>query len=70
MYEAIVKGENILEPGLPESFNVMCKELKSLGLEVELVEREAEVAETTDEETVSAEVIAKPEEPKHIAVPL
>ena len=41
MYEAIVKGENVLEPGLPESFNVMCKELMSLGLDVELVENEA-----------------------------
>jgi DNA-directed RNA polymerase subunit beta len=38
MYEAIVKGENLLEPGLPESFNVMVKELQSLGLDVELVE--------------------------------
>ncbi len=38
MYESIVKGENILEPGLPESFNVLVKELKSLGLNVELVE--------------------------------
>ena len=38
MYEAIVKGENLLEPGLPESFNVMVKELQSLGLDVNLVE--------------------------------
>jgi DNA-directed RNA polymerase subunit beta len=38
MYEAIVKGDNLLEPGLPESFNVMVKELQSLGLDVELVE--------------------------------
>jgi len=38
MYEAIVKGENVLEPGLPESFNVMVKELQSLGLDVDLVE--------------------------------
>jgi DNA-directed RNA polymerase subunit beta len=38
MYEAIVKGENVLEPGLPESFNVMVKELMSLSLDVELVE--------------------------------
>jgi DNA-directed RNA polymerase subunit beta len=37
-YEAIVKGENIMEPGLPESFNVLVKELQSLGLDVELVE--------------------------------
>ncbi len=45
MYEAVVKGENVLEPGLPESFNVMCKELMSLGLDVELIENEAEVEE-------------------------
>ena len=38
MYEAIVKGENILEPGLPESFNVMIRELQSLALNVELLE--------------------------------
>jgi DNA-directed RNA polymerase subunit beta len=38
MYESIVKGEHVLEPGLPESFNVMMKELQSLGLDVELVE--------------------------------
>ncbi|NIQ40188.1 MAG: DNA-directed RNA polymerase subunit beta [Proteobacteria bacterium] len=37
-YEAIVRGEHILEPGLPESFNVLVKELQSLGLDVELLE--------------------------------
>ena len=40
MYEAIVKGENILESGLPESFNVLIKELQSLALDVELIETE------------------------------
>ncbi len=40
MYEAIVKGENTLEPGLPESFNVLIKELQSLALNVELIEGE------------------------------
>jgi len=35
-YEAIVKGENIPEPGIPESFKVMIKELQSLGLDVKL----------------------------------
>jgi DNA-directed RNA polymerase subunit beta len=39
MYEAIVKGENTLEPGLPESFNVMVKELQSLCLNMELLEQ-------------------------------
>jgi len=38
IYEAIVKGENPPEPGIPESFNVLVKELQSLGLDVELVE--------------------------------
>ena len=38
MYEAIVKGEFTLEAGLPESFNVLVKELHSLGLNVELLE--------------------------------
>ncbi len=37
MYEAIVKGDNLLEPGLPESFNVMLRELQSLCLDVNLV---------------------------------
>jgi DNA-directed RNA polymerase subunit beta len=38
MYESIVKGENVLEAGLPESFNVLVKELQSLALDVELIE--------------------------------
>ncbi len=38
MYESIVKGENVLEPGLPESFNVLVKELQSLALNIELME--------------------------------
>jgi DNA-directed RNA polymerase subunit beta len=39
MYEAIVKGENILEPGMPESFNVLMQELKALYLNCELIEK-------------------------------
>jgi DNA-directed RNA polymerase subunit beta len=35
-YEAIVKGEDVLEPGVPESFKVLVKELQSLGLAVEV----------------------------------
>jgi len=38
MYESIVKGENLLEAGLPESFNVLLKELQSLALDVDLRE--------------------------------
>jgi DNA-directed RNA polymerase subunit beta len=40
IYEAIVKGEHTSEPGLPESFNVLVKELQSLCLDVELIEEE------------------------------
>ena len=42
MYESIVKGENKMEPGLPESFNVLVKELQALGLEVCLNEKQEE----------------------------
>jgi DNA-directed RNA polymerase subunit beta len=42
MYEKIVKGDNILEAGLPESFNVLVKELQSLGLDVDMEGDEAE----------------------------
>ncbi len=40
MYEKIVKGQNVLEPGIPESFRVLTKELQSLGLDVDLMEEE------------------------------
>ncbi|MDP6681518.1 MAG: DNA-directed RNA polymerase subunit beta [Desulfobacterales bacterium] len=40
MYEKIVKGQNLLEPGIPESFKVLTKELQSLGLNVTLKEEE------------------------------
>ncbi len=40
MYEKIVKGDNILEAGLPESFNVLVKELQSLALDVDMIEDE------------------------------
>ena len=36
-YEAIVKGDDVLEPGIPESFKVLVKELQSLGLAVEVL---------------------------------
>ncbi len=41
MYESIVKGDQTLESGLPESFNVLIKELQSLGLDMELLEEQA-----------------------------
>ena len=41
IYESIVRGDNSFESGIPESFHVMVKELRSLGLNVELIEKEA-----------------------------
>ena len=53
-YEAIVKGENIPEPGIPESFKVLVKELQSLGLDVRLYnqseENEVEIKENVDDD--------------------
>ena len=51
-YEAIVKGENIPEPGVPEGFKVLVKELQSLGLDIKLLSednRELELKENIDE---------------------
>ena len=42
-YEAIVKGEDVIQPGIPESFHVLMKELQSLGLSVELLYEEPEM---------------------------
>jgi DNA-directed RNA polymerase subunit beta len=46
IYEAIVKGEAAAEPGVPESFNVLIRELQSLCLDVELMKKPREVLET------------------------
>jgi DNA-directed RNA polymerase subunit beta len=56
MYESIVKGEYSLESGLPESFNVLIKELQSLGLDVELMEKApaVEAAEPVKKPTAAA----------------
>ena len=50
-YEAIIKGENIPEPGVPESFKVLLKELQSLGLDVKVLDEdrnEVELIETSE----------------------
>ena len=46
IYEAIVKGEAAAEPGVPESFNVLIRELQSLCLDVELMKKHVEIADT------------------------
>jgi DNA-directed RNA polymerase subunit beta len=48
-YESIVKGEDVLEPGVPESFKVLVKELQSLGLSVEVLNEHEESVEFVEE---------------------
>ncbi|MDU7650742.1 MAG: DNA-directed RNA polymerase subunit beta [Anaerococcus vaginalis] len=58
-YEAIVKGENVPEPGTPESFKVLVKELQSLALDVELLDEDGnviEIKENIDEQDKFSEV--------------
>lgn len=53
-YEAIVKGENIPEPGVPESFKVLIKELQSIGLDIKVLSEDAqEIVIQDDEEDIN-----------------
>ncbi|MGN0733469.1 MAG: DNA-directed RNA polymerase subunit beta, partial [Emergencia sp.] len=59
-YEAIVKGENIPEPGIPESFKVLIKEMQSLGLDVRVLSEdntEIEIKESSYEESTGIDEI-------------
>ncbi|UMZ75385.1 DNA-directed RNA polymerase subunit beta [Natranaerofaba carboxydovora] len=49
-YEAIVKGDNVPEPGIPESFKVLIKELSSLGMDVKVINEEEGVVQVKDTE--------------------
>jgi DNA-directed RNA polymerase subunit beta len=60
-YESIVKGESIKKPKVPESFNVLVKELQSLGLSVKLITDEKTVEEIAEDEYLSEEVAAQEE---------
>ncbi|MGF7391614.1 hypothetical protein L2D03_02970 [Staphylococcus haemolyticus] len=58
-YEAIVKGEPIPKPGVPESFRVLVKELQSLGLDVKVMDEqdnEIEMADVDDEDATERKV--------------
>jgi DNA-directed RNA polymerase subunit beta len=55
-YEAIVKGEDVLEPGVPESFKVLVKELQSLGLAVEVLNEDEERVTFVEEASESPEL--------------
>ena len=50
VYEAIVRGDDTFEAGIPESFNVLVKEMRALGLNVDLINTEAPLVEETEEE--------------------
>ncbi|MBH0231764.1 DNA-directed RNA polymerase subunit beta [Halobacillus yeomjeoni] len=57
-YEAIVKGDNVPEPGIPESFKVLIKELQSLGMDVKILsgdEEEIEMRDIEEEQTKESE---------------
>ena len=66
-YEAIVKGENVPEPGVPESFKVLIKELQSLGMDVKILsgdEKEIEMRDSEDDDDIQqAEPFAAMPEP-------
>jgi DNA-directed RNA polymerase subunit beta len=73
-YEAIVKNEDILQPGVPESFKVLVKELQSLGLAIEVINEEEKVTlieeprETPSVETLPSEPLPL-EEPETKSLP-
>lgn len=62
VYEAIVKGENIPEPGIPESFKVLIKEMQSLCLNVEVLSSDGQSIEMRDSDE---DVFRAAEEPRH-----
>ncbi len=66
-YEAIVKGEDVLQPGVPESFRVLVKELRSLGLAIEVIKDEEKITlagETTKVPRLETELKSELEEPE------
>ena len=61
-YEAIVKGQNIPTPGVPESFKVLVKELQALCLDVKVLDKEGneiELSSLTEEETANSELCVR-----------
>jgi DNA-directed RNA polymerase subunit beta len=59
MYEAIIRGEIASEPGVPESFRVLIRELQSLGLNVELLRTKGEKASKASTKSAAKEAVAK-----------
>jgi DNA-directed RNA polymerase subunit beta len=69
-YEAIVKNEDIIQPGVPESFKVLVKELQSLGLAIEVINEEesGEPIELPMEHETTPGIQGEPEEIDEIEV--
>ena len=64
-YEAIVKGQNVPEPGIPESFKVLIKELQSLALDVKVLDKdnnEIDLKQTFDDDEIDFVPVAAPED--------
>lgn len=71
-YEAIVKGENVPEPGIPESFKVLIKELQSLALDVKVYseeQAEIEIKESVDDDYDDLDVNLEGREDEEILPP-
>ena len=64
-YEAIVKGQNVPEPGIPESFKVLIKELQSLALDIKVLdkdENEIDLKQTYEEDEIDFVAVSGPED--------
>jgi DNA-directed RNA polymerase subunit beta len=72
-YESIVKGENIPEPGVPESFKVLVKELQSIGLDIRVLDEDGEDISLQEEDDemmeVSPETMAEIQGESPVVVP-
>jgi DNA-directed RNA polymerase subunit beta len=62
IYESIIKGENHLQPGVPESFNVLVKELQALGLNMELLTEDESISTEEEEEHPFEAILAGAED--------
>src|SRR5699024_9905200 len=67
-YEAIVKGEPIPKPGVPESFRVLVKELQSLGLDIEVLDSDKKAVDLGDMDEVTPGFHKKDQESKENAI--
>ena len=65
-YEAIVKGEEIVEAGVPESFKVLVKELRSLGLSIDVINEDEQTVDFTEDTSRDLLIEPRPHQPERI----